>query len=352
MVGSELLYRPIYTAAWKHAGRTNRQTPLAFYCPEEIDLLGFEQVAKHLPPITYISSNHKVSGKLQQAGLSCKGLFSFPKVLIMSRHSLHRFPSDEILAIGMRHGPYHFKRMTKAENYNRFSLYLFSSQADLEAARAIGVRVGQAVGFPRLDPAFDGSITQNHLKVLSRRLALDPSKPTMLFTATWDASGMSAIDLWFRHLADLSKRWNILVTLHPWISSKYRKALRHIEGARLVAPADLLKAIMLANVCVGDQSSILAECCALDKGIVTFETNPAARALPEIDELLKNISVRIYRYSELEQACQLFLDEPSLLQEQRQSANLLMFDALDGQAGKLAADAILKHLSDRGISCS
>lgn len=352
MVGYELLYRPIYTAAWKHAGRTNRQTPLAFYCPEEIDLLGFEPVAKHLPPITYISYNHNVSGKLQQAGLSCKGLFSFPKVLIMSRHSLHKFPSPDILGIGMRHGPYHFKKMTRAENYNRFSLYLFSSEADLDAAREIGVKVGMAVGFPRLDPAFDGSITPIQLRFLSRRLALDPNKPTLLFTATWDASGMSAIDLWFRHLADLGKRWNLLVTLHPWVSSKYRKALRHIEGARLLAPNELMKSMMLADVCVGDQSSILAECCALDKGIVTFETHPAARSLPEIDELLKQISIRIYRYSELEQACQLFLDEPSLLRTEREQANRLMFDTLDGQAGKRAAEAIIKHLSDRGITCS
>lgn len=352
MVGSELLYRPIYTAAWKHAARIGRLLPLAFYSPEEIDLIGFEPVAKHLPGLTYLSADYGVKARLKQATLPHKGLFSFPRVLIMSRHSLHRFPSPDIIGIGMRHGPYHFKRMTRADNYNRFSLYLFSSQADLEAAREIGVRVGEAVGFPRLDPAFDGSINDNHLKALKRKLALDPAKPILLFTATWDASGMSAIDLWFRHLDDLVKRWNVLVTLHPWISDKYRKGLRHIEGVRLISQPDLLKAMLLADVCVGDQSSILAECCALDKGIVTFETNPAARSLPEIEELLKRISVRIHRYSDLEAACKLFLDDPSLLATEREQAKCLMFDTLDGQAGKRAAHAILKHLSERGITCS
>jgi len=348
MVASELLYGPLYRCLWK---LKSSRLPLAFYCPELIDLLGFEPVARHLPELTYLSRDEATRHRLKEAGKPCLGTFAFPRALIMSRHALHKFPSEEIISIGMRHGPYHFKRMTKAENYNRFALYLFSSQADLEAAREIGVTIGKAIGFPRLDPAFDGSIKEAHLKAAAKRLSLNPDKRTLLFTATWNASGMSAIDLRFRHLPDLVKRWNILVTLHPWISAKYRKALLHIDGVRLLPQADLLKAMMLADVCIGDQSSILAECCALDKGIVTFETPPAARSLPEIEALLKRISQRIFRYSDLEEACQLFLDDPSLLSTERAEANRLMFDALDGQAGKRAAAAIVELLNERGISC-
>lgn len=132
--------------AWQP--RLSTTLPLAFYAPEEIDFIGFKSVARHLPPMYYITQNKAVKAAVQQRCLTPKPLFSFPEVLITSRHAMHRFPSSKIISIGMRHGPYHFKRMTRAANYNRFDLYLFSSSADLAAAEEIGVKVGKAIGFP------------------------------------------------------------------------------------------------------------------------------------------------------------------------------------------------------------
>lgn len=351
MVGSELLYAPVYGAIWKLAGKLGRQIPLAFYCPEEIDLLCFEPVARHLPRLVYLSGDRSIQAALTRKGLPNRNTLSFPQALIMSRHALHRFPCRNIISIGMRHGPYHFKRMTKAENYNRFGLYLFSSRADLEAARELGVKVGKAVGFPKLDPAFDGSITEPQLLAQKKLWGIDPSKPTLLFTSTWNGSGMSAIGIWLPRLREIIPRWNVLVTLHPWVSASYRKALSRMRGVNVVKQVDLLKAMLCADVCVGDQSSILAECCALDKGMVTFRTPPAARSLAQIDELLERISLRISGFDELEPACERFLIDPSLLSQQRAEANRLMFDTLDGQAGKRAAAAILDYLREKGFQC-
>ncbi|MCB5228688.1 MAG: CDP-glycerol glycerophosphotransferase family protein [Candidatus Cloacimonetes bacterium] len=351
MVGSELFYRPVYNSLWRLHSAMGKLLPLAYFAPEEIDLQGFATVAKHLPPLSYISGCPPVIQRLRDQGQRPHTLLSFPKVLIMSRHSLHKFPCSKIISIGMRHGPYHFKRMTRAINYNRFDLYLFSSEADKKAAEEIGVKVGCAVGFPRLDPAFDGSITEGDLQDTRQRLALVPGKPTLLFSATWDASGMSAIDKWINALPFLAERWNIMVTLHPWMAAKYVKSIQATPSVVFLKQRDLLRAMMLADVCIGDQSSILAECCALGKGMVTFQTPPAAKALPHIEELLQGISLRIKSIGELEPACKRLLENPQLLATERAEANRLMFDKLDGQAGKRAAQSILKLLKDKGIRC-
>ena len=130
----------------------------------------------------------------------------------------------------MRHGPYHFKRMTKAANYNQFDLFMFSSSKDLEMAVDIGVKVGKAIGFPRLDPALDGSIGPEDIASLSSTLNLKPGLPTLLFTATWSKSGMSAVDKWYDRLDAFTSQYNVLVTLHPWTESKYRDAIYSTEG--------------------------------------------------------------------------------------------------------------------------
>lgn len=93
---------------------------------------------------------------------------------------------------------------------------------------------------------------------------------------------MSAIGIWLPRLREIMPRWNVLVTLHPWVSASYRKALNRMRGVNVVKQVDLLKAMLCADVCVGDQSSILAECCALNKGMVTFRTPPQPDHLPRL----------------------------------------------------------------------
>ena len=351
MVVSEIFYRPIYRLFWYGSKALSATLPLAFYAPEEIDFIGFQSVAKHLPPLCYITQNKDVKAAVQKQGLKSKPLFSFPEVLITSRHAMHRFPASKIISIGMRHGPYHFKRMTRAANYNRFDLYLFSSEADLAAAEEIGVKVGKAIGFPALDAAFDGSITPADLQALSAKYSLQRDKPSLLFTATWDKANMSAVDRWLPHLPKLAERYNIMVTLHPWVSPAYWKALAAMPCVHLVAPPDLIKSVTLAEVCIGDQSSVLAYCSALDKPMITFALPPAARSLPEIDTLIKSFSLSIESYQELEAAIQDCLKNPTELHQARMEANKLMFDALDGQAGLRAANAIKELLFSRGIKC-
>ncbi len=320
--------------------------PVIFYCPELIDYYTFVPVLKHLKPVLVASNNSQVISHLKNLNISTIRIPTFPKAVIMCRHATHKFPCGAIVRVGMRHGPYHFKKMTKAMNYNRFDIYLFTSKCDLRAAQEIGVTVGKSVGFPRLDPAFDKSITQSNLDTLADSLGLDQGKPTLLFTATWQKSGMSAIDLWYNKLDQLQLKYNVLVTLHPWTQDRYRHEIQATKGVSLINDPNMLPYIMLSDICIGDTSSILAECAALGKPIIRFETSAAPRSLIEIDELLSSVSVSVRSFTDL---VDILPKVSSLSFPQRSEAVRIMFDDLDGKAGYRAAQEIIHLLPELQI---
>ncbi|WP_218570936.1 hypothetical protein, partial [Pseudomonas sp. Kh14] len=75
---------------------------------------------------------------------------------------------------------------------------------------------------PKLDPYINKSVKSLH------------NKPIIVFTATYDKSGMSAIHLWADKLGLLTEKYNIYVTLHPWMSRKYVKIIKNTEGVKLI----------------------------------------------------------------------------------------------------------------------
>ena len=234
----------------------------------------------------------------------------------------------------MNHGAYHFKKMTSAANYRPFTLFFFSSKQDLANAEAAGVTCGKAVGYPKLDPYY------NFKKVKSS------NKPIIVFTATYDKSGMSAIHLWVDKLESLTEKYDIYVTLHPWMSRKYVKIIKNTEGVKLIEEESPLKYIAESDVCIGDTSSILAECCALDKPIITWKVPTSERTVPEIEEILARCTWQIATFEELEPAIERCLAHPEELQDERKEASAIFFDELDGKAGFRVANEILKILPE------
>jgi len=349
MVLSQYLFKPFYTAIWRLLNKIKADLPVAFYCPEIIDYHTIAPVLKHLHEVRIISGSSSVSDYLKKNGIAFHKMPCFPSVIIMCRHATHKFPCSDIFKIGFRHGAYHFKRMTKAANYNQFDLYFFSSTADLKAAQKLGVNCGVAVGFPRLDSAFDGSVSTEYLQKLRSKLGFDKkTKPVLLFSSTWDESGMSAAERWIGNIDQYADKYNILVTLHPWLRKKYSMLLSQTRGIYLIDEVEeLIPYIMLADVCIGDTSSIMAEFCALNKPIISFRTKTARRSLPEIEALLDTFTHRISEFEDLLPAIEACLQNPNLLESERQQANMLMFDSLDGRAGYRAAEIIKKNLKSR-----
>lgn len=342
MVFSQYLLRPPFSLIWHIKRLLKLPMPIVFYCPELIDYYAFAPVLKHLNNVTCVSPNPIVRAHLSSHGIQCKKLLLFPKAVIMCRHATHKFPCKAIVKIGLRHGAYHFKKMTKAANYNQFDLYMFSSAKDLEAAQQIGVSCGKAIGFPKLDPALRGEYTPRQICELRKKYHLDDNKSCLFFCATWAKSGMSAIQEWYDKLASLSGMYNILVSVHPWTPQHIVDTLCASIQRPIIDTADTLPLMTQTDVCIGDSSSMLAEFCALDIPIITFKTHKAKRRLDEIDALIAMFSLQISSFNELPETIQKLLNNPGYQAQGRESARQIMFDNLDGSASAKAVTEIIK----------
>lgn len=353
MVLSYYLIKYPYKGLWLLARKRKKQTGVVVYCAHPMDYVILKPILKHLAPFPVIPKNRETRQYLTNQGIQVQPRFSFPRAVVMCRHATHRFPDERILKIGFRHGAYHFKAFARARYYNAFDLFFATSAHDVRMAEARGIRTTLSVGFPKLDPAFDGSLDEKELDRYRKKCGLLPERKTVLFTATWDASGMSAVHRWVDALLSLAERYNVLVSVHPSTSKKVVSRIKAMERVFYIDDPDMLPYMMITDVLVGDTSSIIAEFCALDKPIITFEVQDAPRLTQEIKDLLKKISLRIKSADQLMESIERCLAHPDEKKEARRRANALMFDRLDGQAGKRTAEILKERypIFQPGASC-
>ena len=340
MVPSYYLFRYPYAAIWHALKAAGRLDPVVLYCANTLDWQLFQPVQKHLPPIPVVAQNKRAQAELAAMGVESKTLPIFPAGVIMMRQAAYRFPTPALRKVGMRHGPFVFKRFANPVGYNMLDRFLMTSSHEVDLAKQHGITVGRAVGFPKLDPALDGSIGEVELAPLRKQAGLDNDKPTVLFTATWDESGVSAVDRWCARLSELTSDFNVVVTVHPWTTEEYLRQIDAADGVFRIAGPDVVPWIMLADVCVGDSSSILAECCALDKPLITFQLADHPRLVPETMKLVDEMSEQISGFDELPAALQRSINEPANQASARQRVRGLMFESVDGSAGERAAREI------------
>ena len=344
-----VIYVP-YTVTWylvRFLRRLFRRPPaLAFYCGNTLDYVVMRGVIARFPRARVVAKRRRTRRRLREeyAVRRC-GLYpAFPDVVVMARHVARKFPGAGIRRIGMRHGAYHFKDFVSARRYNAFDAYMVTSGREVELARRKGIESAVAVGFPKLDPAFDGTVTGEDLAGLEERIGMDPDRPTVVMTATWERSRMSAVDKWIGRLDELAARYNVLVTLHPWVSDEYAEKARRAPGVCYIEGRDVLPYLMLADVMVADMSSIVAEFCALDRPIVGFRVTEGTRLSVEIQQMMDEISLQVEDFEGMMEAIDMSLADPGELSEARKRWNRIMFDSLDGRAAERAAGVIRKYL--------
>ncbi len=340
-----VIYAP-YTVTWylvRFLRRLFRRPPtLAFYCGNTLDYVVMRGVIDRFPRARVIAKRRRTRRRLKEEyGVRHRGLYpAFPDVVVMARHVARKFPGRGIRRIGMRHGAYHFKDFVSARRYNAFDAYMVTSSREVELARRKGIESAVAVGFPKLDPAFDGSITAEDLSKLRERIGSDPARPTVLMTATWERSRMSSVGEWIDRLDELAASYNVLVTLHPWVSDECADKARRAPGVHCIEGRDVLPYLMLADVMVADMSSIVAEFCALDRPIVGFRVTEGTRLSEEIQAMMGEISLQVEDFEGMMQAIDRSLKSPGELSDARRRWNRVMFDELDGRAGERAARVI------------
>ena len=280
----------------------------------------------------------------EEKNIKYKRLPSFPKAVVMGRQTPFKFPVDKIIKIGFDHGLYQFKRWTSARNYNDFDVYFVSSGEQVKTALSRGINSVKAIGYPKLDNAFNGVYNREFLEKLKAKKGIDQAKKTLIFTTTWNVAGLSAIEKWIDKIELLSVKYNILVTVHTWTMQLYVDKLRSSDKIIFLEDYDVTPYLMISDLLVGDYSSIIGEFCAFDKPIITFKVPDSDRTIPEIQKLLKNISAQVNNFDELKNAIAKSFENPVEKSKQRQEANEILFYELDGQAGQRAADEINRLL--------
>ena len=352
MVLSYYIIKPPYTLWWNIKRLLGKTEGIVLYCANTLDYEIFAPVQKYLKTLPVVAKDKKAQQALREIGVDSTCLPSFPDGVIMCRQAAYRFPVKNIVKIGLRHGAYHFKPFANADGYNMHNRFFMTSRTEVEQAREAGIHCGTPIGYPKLDPAFDGSINADTLRNIQLKLGLDKQKKTLLFTATWDKSGLSAIGQWADKLAPLAAQYNVLVTVHPWTTAEHIERIKNTPGVFFLGNQNIMPYIMLADTCIGDASSILAECCALNKPIVTFKMPEGKRTVPYVHEMIRDFSLQIDDVNGLKDAIEQCLSNPDTKQAQRAKANQIMFDELDGQAGQRAADEIIRlfpHLKKQGV---
>ena len=344
MVFSYYLSKYPYKLIWNLLKLMGKTEKVVFYCGNEIDIKIFEPIQKYLPSMPIVVKNKKIKKHLKTLGIESKCLPCFPEMVITCRQAAYRFPEEKILKFGFRHGPYHFKPFANITGYNMNTEFFMTSSQEVKEAIEAGITCATAVGYPKIDYAFDGTYDEKYLQILKDKIGISSQKKTVLFTATWDKSGVSGIAKWYDKLSEFTLQYNVLVTVHPSTSEHYIEKIKSTSNVYFIEDKNAVPYIMLSDVCIGDTSSILAECSALKKPIITFALPDGKRTVQKTMDIIKSISYRINNLDELNPAITYALTHPHQKDKQMDVANKIMFDELDGLAGKRAADIILNYL--------
>ncbi|MBN1948934.1 MAG: CDP-glycerol glycerophosphotransferase family protein [Candidatus Cloacimonetes bacterium] len=348
MVASYYLLKLPFTLIWHLCRITGRLLPLVFYCGDYLDYIIARETLAELGKVTLVAADRRTRAELARYGLSSRLWPVFPACVIMARHALHKFPVNNIIKIGLRHGAYHFKEFISAEKYNAFDRFFFTSKQELNQARSLGITSGAVGGFPKLDRAFNGSFSKAYLHDLLSSIGFNDQKPLILFSATWDKSGMSALDSWYNRLRELTSHYQIMVTVHPFTSSRYIRSIRNTPDVHFIEDKDILPYLLLADILISDTSSIIAEFCALNKPIITFRIPEGKRYPSELDQILDAVSIRINSFEELNKVLADITLRGDSKKEIREYYANIMFTELNGRHAEIMAAEIRKFLRSEG----
>ena len=148
-------------------------------------------------------------------------------------------------------------------------------------------------------------------------------------------------------LISLTNSQQIIMYLLP-CTQELKKNIRInlVNNREFIRDINPLPYLAIADLMIADYSSIMGEFCALNKPIITLKIKPGKRAIRDIFELIRKISVQVNSLDELPEAIEHALDNPDELKSAREEAREMMFDSLDGKAGIRAAEQIIRYLPE------
>jgi len=204
-------------------------------------------------------------------------------------------------------------------------------------------------GIPKLDPFFWNGYYDN--EKLLKITGLNPKKRTVLFAPSYKPSCINYVQ---EKISDLSKKYNLLIKLHPysWAGKYaphsqhrfYEKLAKKHKDICLIArdDYDIYPYLYMAHTIISDTSSVVNEFLALgrhgviyvlpEKNILHSDGMPVLSV--EQDEWLKGAFTHAHSPDEILPAVDLALNPSNEMKQKLREYKDYFFTGLDGNSGK------------------
>lgn len=226
-----------------------------------------------------------------------------------------------------------------------------------------------AVGNPKFDDWFSGSLDRNFIGSLRKKL--DPAKKTVLYLPTHTIEEpLSSFHAAIKELENIEKDFNVLVKLHYLISFDEQESVEKLRASgHLIFDEndDILPLLKIADIVVSDNSGAIFDAILADKDIILFETDkkvfdhqvyPSPRAWAgqasttyqeSLEQRVKEkdlaIGPLIQSFADMPRAVKELEQRTAEFRKNRLTVKNMVFGYQDTDCGKRAADAITSLLN-------
>ncbi len=234
----------------------------------------------------------------------------------------------------------------------------------IEAFGVKGASEVHVVGYPKLDPVFQGKLDRD---AIMRRWNLDPARKTVLYAPTYKPTSIDKIK---SKILPATEGYNLIIKLHHyswrgryaphWHHKLYEKAVKDYSHARLIPPEEhnILPFIHAADTMISEASSTIFEFLALGKLGIIFDLDCArlkhSDGMPILDEdnrsFLEGAFIHISDPADIRAAVESAVAPGDAVKRKMEQYRNDLFHKLDGHASQRIVDKIeeLLRLRRRG----
>lgn len=283
--------------------------------------------------------------------------------MVVDTHLNSFYPARNALRAYMHHGPGFGIMGNKTAIIEQCDIFFGLSDVEHQWFERLnpgifgGRRTFIPVGFPKNDALSRGEFDR---VAILQSLGL-PDRKTLLITSHWqEQSTLRRLGCGpFQKLAAAFPEFNVIQTGHPWlwqanhkVSANWQKELlkgintveaKH-NNARFVQTSDVESLLAVADLLVGDYSSVMTTYTLLDRPIVFFNDPEFQFSIPELKMVFMGASHSFHDLSTLVAACDSALSQPDARLEGRRRMRQTFY-ANEGHSAEYMAEII--HRYDR-----
>lgn len=249
--------------------------------------------------------------------------------MLINTHMNGFYPAFNALRIQMHHGPGFGILGNKTGPIEQCDVFCGLSEAEYDWFERYqpGLfnerRVFLPVGFPKSDALCRSLLDR---RTLLDRFGLD-DRPTLLITSHWQQQSIlrTLSDGPLRQLARAFPNYNVIQTGHPWLwqpnhnvpldwQIAFTSAMREIAAShprvRFVPTSDVETLLAIADLMIGDYSSVMTTYSLLDRPIVYFHKPGFKFTFAGLKTIFMNASHSFSHPDELVRACNAALSDP------------------------------------------